>query len=105
MGPITTRRSALFFLLATTAVVGCEPSRFIAYDGPEVTRIVVHKSARRMYLLHHDEVLEGYDVRSLAYRPRRGHSHRRATGERTARTGRLISSNRRNSDSALLYCP
>jgi len=95
MGPITTRRSALFFLLATTAVVGCEPSRFIAYDGPEVTRIVVHKSARRMYLLHHDEVLEGYDV-ELGFAPE---GHKTTEGDGRTPEGRYFI-DRRNPDSA-----
>ncbi|TFL18115.1 L,D-transpeptidase family protein [Jannaschia formosa] len=37
-------------------------SKFITYHGPEVTRVHVQKSDRRMYLFHHNAVLETYDV-------------------------------------------
>jgi murein L,D-transpeptidase YafK len=47
---------------------GCAPSKFKRYNGPEVTRIVVQKSQRRMYLLHHDKVLESYAI-DLGYAP------------------------------------
>ena len=32
------------------------------YEGPEVTMIEVWKSSRKMYLLHHDQVLANYDI-------------------------------------------
>lgn len=38
------------------------------YAGPEVTRIVVLKARRRMYLLHNDEVLRGFDI-ELGFQP------------------------------------
>lgn len=59
-------RFFLIALLAVTAVSGC--SRFIDYDGPEVTRIVVYKGDRMMYLMHEDEVLESYEV-ELGFAP------------------------------------
>jgi len=37
-------------------------SKFKTYDGPEVTRIVVHKSSRQMVLYHRETPLEVYDV-------------------------------------------
>jgi murein L,D-transpeptidase YafK len=37
-------------------------SKFRTYNGPEVTRVVVEKETRRMWLLHHGEVLEEYDI-------------------------------------------
>lgn len=40
------------------AVSGCAQVR--PYDGPEVTRVVVMKSQRRMYLMHHDQVLSAH---------------------------------------------
>ena len=43
-------------------------SKFKTYNGPEVTQIVVEKSQRRMYLLHHGEVLEDYDI-GLGFAP------------------------------------
>jgi len=46
---------------------GCA-SKFKTYRGPEVTSIVVNKSARRMYLLHHTEVLKEYHV-DLGFAP------------------------------------
>ena len=61
MGRILLRLAALILVAATIA--GCAPrSKFLTYDGPEVTRIVVMKADRRMYLLHHDTVLESYDI-------------------------------------------
>lgn len=41
---------------------------FLAYHGPEVTHVVVQKSVRKMYLLHHDEILKEYDV-GLGFNP------------------------------------
>ena len=46
---------------------GCA-SKFRTYDGPEVTRVIVDKGDRRMYLLHHEEVLKAYDV-DLGFAP------------------------------------
>ncbi|MBY4894327.1 L,D-transpeptidase family protein [Rhodobacteraceae bacterium N5(2021)] len=53
-------------LLTLAALTGC--SRFIDYDGPEVTRVVVHKNDRIMLLMHNDEVLESYEV-ELGFAP------------------------------------
>jgi len=47
---------------------GCGGPRFLTYDGPEVTRIVVMKGDRRMYLLHHGDVLQGYKI-ALGFAP------------------------------------
>lgn len=43
-------------------------SKFLTYDGPEVTSIQVHKASRKMYLLHEGQVLKQYDV-SLGFAP------------------------------------
>jgi murein L,D-transpeptidase YafK len=61
-------KSVTLFLVAALllAVPGC--SRFIEYNGPEVTRVVVVKSSRSMTLWHHDEVLEVYEV-ELGFAP------------------------------------
>jgi len=57
-------------LVALCAIIsGCAgPSRFKTYDGPEVTRLLVYKESRRMYLMHHDAVLEHYDI-DLGFAP------------------------------------
>ncbi|MEM9755634.1 MAG: L,D-transpeptidase family protein [Pseudomonadota bacterium] len=54
--------------LAALALIlgGC--SRFITYDGPEVTRIVVMKADRQMYLLSGDTILESYEF-ELGFAP------------------------------------
>lgn len=53
-----------FGIAATSALVlgGCASSKFQRYDGPDVTGIVVQKSARRMFLLNHGTILTSYDV-------------------------------------------
>lgn len=48
-------------------LAGCG-SKFKTYNGPEVTSVVVNKGARRMYLLHHDQVLKEYKV-DLGFAP------------------------------------
>jgi murein L,D-transpeptidase YafK len=53
-------------ILAVLAVTGC--SRFPTYDGPEVTRLIVNKSARQLILMHHDEVLRAYEI-ELGFAP------------------------------------
>lgn len=55
---------------AILASAGCSgaASRFQSYQGPEVTGIVVNKGARKMYLLHNEEVLREYKV-DLGFAP------------------------------------
>ena len=52
---------------ATLTVAGCG-SKFKKYNGPEVTGVVVQKSDRKMYLLHHNTVLESYKF-DLGFNP------------------------------------
>lgn len=59
-------RFLLIALLTLAALTGC--SRFIEYNGPQVTRVVVYKGDRMMYLMHNDEVLESYEV-ELGFAP------------------------------------
>ena len=55
------RRTLLAGLpLAVAACGGPVPVQ--RYDGPEVTKIEVHKDRRRMYLLHEREILRAYDI-------------------------------------------
>lgn len=48
-------------LAMAAGVAGCG-SKFRSYNGPEVTRVEVHKAARRMYLLHDTEILREYKI-------------------------------------------
>ncbi len=54
-----TRRGLL--LGSFFALSGCA-SKFVTYNGPEVTRLIVLKEKRVMYALHGTKVLERYDV-------------------------------------------
>lgn len=58
---------AIGLVLLIVAVSGCS-TKFKDYDGPEVTRIVVHKEQRKMFLLHHDRVLKDYRI-DLGFAP------------------------------------
>ncbi len=69
-------RLLLIALLAIATLTGC--SRFIEYDGPEVTRIDVFKGERLMLLYHNDEVLETYEI-ELGFAPE-GHKQREGDG-------------------------
>ena len=61
-----TRRFALFGLLAAT-LSACA-SKFRTYNGPEVTRVIVLKEKRKMYLLHGNKALRSYDI-ALGFAP------------------------------------
>ena len=54
-------------LLLCAALAGCG-SKFRTYDGPPVTRIVVFKAEREVHLLHHDQVLESFQM-ELGFAP------------------------------------
>lgn len=59
--------------LATLGVAGCGSTgssgrKFRSYNGPEVTSIVINKGARRMYLLHNEQILKDYRV-DLGFAP------------------------------------
>ena len=54
-------------LLLGVSLAGCS-SKFKSYDGPEVTSIVVNKGARKMYLLHNEQVLKDYQI-GLGFAP------------------------------------
>ncbi|WP_417523367.1 L,D-transpeptidase family protein [Marinovum sp.] len=82
-------------LLISLAVSVTACSKFKTYNGPEVTRVVVDKGARKMYLLHHTEVLEHYDV-GLGFAPA-GHKAQEGDG-RTPEGEYLI--DRRNPNSS-----
>jgi murein L,D-transpeptidase YafK len=86
----------LFVVLALFASLGaCSSSKFKRYYGPEVTRVVVMKQDRRMYLLHHDEVLEEYDI-DLGFGPL---GHKQFEGDGKTPEGRYTI-DRRNPNSS-----
>lgn len=60
-----------------TGLAGCS-SKFKSYNGPEVTRILIYKESRTMYLMHNEEVLKAYDV-GLGFTPE-GHKTVRGDG-------------------------
>lgn len=60
------------------ALGACTASKFETYNGPEVTRILVFKEERKMYLMHGDRALKVYDV-GLGFAPQ-GHKIREGDG-------------------------
>jgi murein L,D-transpeptidase YafK len=57
--------TAVRIILALALALGlaaCGGTKFKTYNGPEVTRIEVHKADRKMYLLHYQQVLKEYDI-------------------------------------------
>lgn len=62
-------RAFLGLSLVLTMVVGCGGPVIKRYDGPDVTRILVYKDARKMYLLHNKTILRSFDF-ELGFAPR-----------------------------------
>lgn len=62
------RRTLILGGTAMVALGACSNSKFKRYSGPEVTYVVVNKTDRKMWLLHHDRVLEQYNVQ-LGFSP------------------------------------
>ena len=49
--------------LALCGLTACAaPSKFKSYNGPAVTAVEIHKSARKMFLLHGTQILKTYDI-------------------------------------------
>lgn len=59
--------NAVLAAVVIAALSGCA-SKFRSYYGPEVTRVVVYKQMRRMYLLHDNTVLRSYRI-GLGFAP------------------------------------
>lgn len=81
-------------LAGVLILAGCAPKTY-TYNGPEVTRIIVAKDSRKMYLMHHDTPLRVFEI-DLGFQPR-GHKEREGDG-RTPVGHYYI--DRRNPDSA-----
>jgi murein L,D-transpeptidase YafK len=80
-------------LAVVAGLSGCA-SKFRSYDGPEVTRLVVMKADRQLYLLHNDTVLKAYAV-NLGFAPE---GHKQIEGDGRTPEGRYYI-DRRNPDS------
>lgn len=65
-------------ILVVVGLAGCG-GKFRRYHGPEVTSVQVHKSERKMYLLHNDKVLKSYDI-ALGFAPN-GHKQFEGDGK------------------------
>lgn len=66
-----------FLLLGLASVSSC--SKFKRYDGPEVTRVLIYKQNRTMYLMHNDTALASYPI-NLGFAPE-GHKERQGDGK------------------------
>ena len=75
------------------ALAGC--SKFKSYSGPQVTRIVVYKADKQMYLLHGTEILEKYEI-FLGFAPA---GHKQVEGDGKTPEGRYFI-DRRNPESS-----
>ena len=64
-------------LVLAIGLAGCG-SKFKTYDGPEVTRVVVMKEQRQMYLMNEDRVLTQHEF-ELGFAPT-GHKEREGDG-------------------------
>jgi murein L,D-transpeptidase YafK len=71
------------------------PSKFKSYNGPQVTRVILEKSTRSLWLMNDAKVLKKYDV-DLGFTPR-GHKQIEGDG-RTPEGSYFI--DRRNPNSA-----
>ena len=84
---------AILAIFVVAAVSGCA-SKFRSYNGPEVTRVVVYKESRAMYLLHHKKVLKRYDI-ELGFEP---NGDKKVAGDGKTPEGHYLI-DRRNPDS------
>jgi murein L,D-transpeptidase YafK len=80
-------------MLGALGLASC--SKFKTYDGPEVTRVLVFKESRTMYLMHGDTPLAAHQI-NLGFAPE-GDKERQGDG-RTPEGSYII--NRKNPDSA-----
>jgi len=55
-------------LIALVVTLGACTSKFKAYHGPEVTRVLIFKEQRKLYLMHGDTVLKQYPI-ELGFAP------------------------------------
>lgn len=90
-----TRRAVLLSGVAAIAACSQTPTKFLDYDGPAVTGVMLYKSQKVMLLMHDDQVLRSFRF-ELGSQPW-GHKQFEGDG-RTPEGTYLI--NRRNPNSA-----
>lgn len=83
----------LLLVVVAFGLTACA-SKFKTYNGPEVTRVIVKKEDRKMWLLHNSEVLKTYDI-ELGFAPR---GHKTTEGDGKTPEGNYII-DRRNPNS------
>lgn len=87
------------FIVLVAALLGLAacgtPSKFKTYNGPEVTRVIVNKGGREMFLMHHDRVLKSHKV-DLGFAPK---GHKEFEGDGKTPEGEYTV-DRRNPDSS-----
>jgi murein L,D-transpeptidase YafK len=69
--------AAILLMVVGLASCGKSSSKFKSYNGPRVTHVLIEKSERRMYLLHHKKVLKSYPI-DLGFAPK---GHKRFEGD------------------------
>ncbi|NBT31316.1 MAG: hypothetical protein EBT13_05280 [Rhodobacteraceae bacterium] len=84
---------AIAFIVLAIGLSACG-SRFRTYNGPEVTSIVVHKSERRLFVMHGNDVIKSYEF-ELGFGPE-GHKQFEGDGRTPEGAYRI---NRRNPNS------
>lgn len=82
----------ILIVITTLALVGC--SKRNVYRGPTVTRVIVNKGAREMFLMHNKRVLKSYSV-GLGFAPK---GHKAIEGDGRTPEGEYII-DRRNPNS------
>lgn len=85
----------IFAVLTMLAVLAGCGTKFKTYNGPEVTRVLVYKEHRMLYLMHNDEVLESYKF-ELGFAPT---GHKAIEGDGRTPEGNYII-DRRNPNSS-----
>ena len=81
-------------LVAMVVLLPACASIFKTYNGPEVTRVIVQKETRKMWLMHNSQILETYDI-ELGFTPR---GHKTTEGDGRTPEGNYII-DRRNPNS------
>lgn len=85
--------SVILMLGLVLGLSGCA-TKFRSYNGPEVTRVLVYKADRKMYLMHHDQVLKSYNI-ALGFAPI-GHKQFEGDGKTPEGTYRIDRRNPRS---------
>jgi murein L,D-transpeptidase YafK len=86
----------VLMILAAVSLIACgTPSKFKKYNGPQVTQVLVDKTARKMWLLHGTKALKTYDI-DLGFGPV-GHKFQEGDGRTPEGVYRI---DRRNPNSA-----